>query len=277
MKDGMLAFSDYPMFGRVMADEAICKRVVEAILGEEIGRIEVINAEQAIEPALSSKGIRMDVFLKASGKMYDIEMQAYGRKDLWRRLRYYQASMDVAYLRKGSNYEDLPESYIIFICTDDPLGLGIPVATFVKRCRQAPQLSVDDGTCWKILNAAYWEDAPFGELRDLLRYTAQGGLVSEASETALVREVDAAVQHANQDDLWRREAIQLLTLEQDMASQIAISRREGKAEGRAQGKAEMAALMRRLLDEGRIEEAQKAASDAIFCEELLEQAKAEKK
>ena len=82
MKDGMLAFSDYPMFGRVMADKAICKRVVEVILGEEIGRIELINAEQAIAPALSSKGIRMDVFLKASGKMYDIEMQAYGRKDL---------------------------------------------------------------------------------------------------------------------------------------------------------------------------------------------------
>lgn len=174
--------------------------------------------------------------------------------------------MDVAYLHKGKGYEELPDSLIIFICPNDPLGLGVPLATFVRRCRQAPNLKVDDGTCWKVLNAPYWRQVPVGELRDLLRYIAQEGV----PETSLVQEIDAAVQHANQDDLWRREAVQLLTLEQDMASQINISRREGKAEG----KAEMAALVRLLLEEGRTDDLERAVRDRAFCDELLAQMEA---
>lgn len=110
MKDRDLKFSDDPMFTRVMADEGICKAVVEAVLGEEVGRVEVLNVEQALEPLLGSKGVRMDVFMRASGKMYDIEMQACRRRDIWRRMRYYQASMDVADMRKGGDYDKMPQA-----------------------------------------------------------------------------------------------------------------------------------------------------------------------
>ena len=46
------------------------------------------------------------------------------RKDLPRRSRYYQGQIDLAYLEKGSGYDELKDSFIIFICRFDPFGHG---------------------------------------------------------------------------------------------------------------------------------------------------------
>ena len=47
--------------------------------------------------------------------------------------------------------------------------------------------------------------------------------------------------------------------------------KEGKAEGIAEGKSKMADLMKRLLDENRIEDAKHAAEDPAYCDELMKQ------
>ena len=47
--------------------------------------------------------------------------------------------------------------------------------------------------------------------------------------------------------------------------------KEGKAEGIAEGKSKMADLMKRLLDENRIEDAKRAAEDPTYCDELMKQ------
>mgnify|MGYP007079222868 FL=1 len=56
---------------------------------------------------------------------------------------------------------------------------------------------------------------------------------------------------------------------------IAKGRAEGKAEGIAEGNVEgknqMADLMKRLLDENRIEDAKRAAEDSAYCDELMKQ------
>ena len=56
---------------------------------------------------------------------------------------------------------------------------------------------------------------------------------------------------------------------------IAKGRAEGKAEGIAEGNVEgknqMADLMKRLLDENRIEDAKRAAEDPVYCDELMKQ------
>ena len=46
---------------------------------------------------------------------------------------------------------------------------------------------------------------------------------------------------------------------------------KGKAEGNAEGKSQMADLMKRLLDENRIEDAKRAAEDLAYCDELMKQ------
>ena len=52
---------------------------------------------------------------------------------------------------------------------------------------------------------------------------------------------------------------------------IEKGRAEGIAEGNAEGKNQMADLMKRLLDENRIEDAKRAAEDPAYCDELMKQ------
>ena len=51
----------------------------------------------------------------------------------------------------------------------------------------------------------------------------------------------------------------------------AEGRAEGIAEGNVEGKNQMADLMKRLLDENRIEDAKRAAEDPAYCDELMKQ------
>ena len=56
-------------------------------------------------------------------------------------------------------------------------------------------------------------------------------------------------------------------IEKGMAEGMA----KGRVEGNAEGKNQMADLMKRLLDENRIEDAKRAAEDPAYCDELMKQ------
>ena len=60
-------FTNNWMFGRVMTDESICRDVIRAVLGIEAVRIDYLNAEQVLDPAPESHGVRMDVYARERG------------------------------------------------------------------------------------------------------------------------------------------------------------------------------------------------------------------
>ena len=63
-----IAFTNRWMFGRVMLDESVCKDVIRCVLGIEAERIEYLNAEQVLEPAIDSRGVRMDVYARDASR-----------------------------------------------------------------------------------------------------------------------------------------------------------------------------------------------------------------
>ena len=52
--------------------------------------------------------------------------------------------MDVDNLLRGQSYANLKESYVIFICTQDPFGVGLPVYTFRSVCGEDGSILLDD-------------------------------------------------------------------------------------------------------------------------------------
>ena len=60
-------------------------------------------------------------------------------------------------------------------------------------------------------------------------------------------------------------------IEKGRAEGIAEGRAEGIVKGNTEGKSQMADLMKRLLDENRIEDAKRAAEDLAYCDELMKQ------
>lgn len=280
MGEARLEFSDRWMFNRVLCQERVCRRVIRAAFGIDAGEITYLNAEQACEPSAEGRGVRMDVVARGGGRCYDIEMQMAREPALGRRMRYYQAAMDASELERGDGFGALPESYILFVCLSDAYGLGLPEYTLERACLEAPGMDAGDGSHWKVLNACAWADAGAGDLRDLLRYLREGSARGELS-----REIDSLVDEYNGDRKW---VSRVMMLEEDIARRcrreraegreegLAAGREEGRAEGRAQGAEETAALMARLLADGRIEDASRAATDADYRRQLLSEGCGEK-
>ena len=52
--------------------------------------------------------------------------------------------MDVDNLLRGQSYAELKESYVIFICTQDPFGVGLPVYTFRSVCSEDGSILLND-------------------------------------------------------------------------------------------------------------------------------------
>ena len=115
-----LTIKDNFMFGAVMCDETNCKELLELILPFPIERVE-ISKEKSILYHPEYKGVRLDVFAKDEhGTHYDIEMQALPKSSITKRSRYYHSQMDMEFLLSGEDYDQLPDSYVIFICDFDP-------------------------------------------------------------------------------------------------------------------------------------------------------------
>lgn len=279
MKNGVLEFKDAPMFGKVMRDPEICKGVLERILGFEIERIEYLNTEQTFDPATDAKGVRLDVFAKGSGRVYDIEMQIAYRYDLGRRMRYYQSVIDQACLDQGENYLLLPESYIIFVCDFDPYGVGLPAYHLERRCEEDAAIQLGDDAHWLVLNASAWDKDEEQARSKLLRYVH----TNHASDDGLIHRIEDAVDQTNADAVWRESAVGFMTVEHDHRAQMYGARREGLRlgmeeglkQGLEQGRKEEAArystLIDALLDAGRVDDLKRAADDPTFRQSLLEE------
>ena len=207
-------FTNHIMFNLIMSsNEEVCRGVLEASLGFEIGRIEQVKAEEALVPAIDARGVRFDVFAKADGKLFDVEMQAWPQSQLAKRVRYYQSAMDVDTLKRGANFANLPESFVIFICKGNPLGLSEAKTTFRMRADGPQGALLNDGRTAIVLAAANWEHAQDEGLRQMLRYVEEGPQTADGTDP-LVSKIDDEVELMNGDE----RTVGFMTAEMDRAA-----------------------------------------------------------
>ena len=138
------------------------------------------------------------------GTVYNVEIQTTRKKNLPKRIRYYQGMIDLNIIDKGKNYSDLKKSFVIFIATYDPFGRGRYVYTFRNRCEEEDGLYLEDGTTKIILNAAGRKGEITQELKETLDYMA--GKVPEGD---YAKKLDSAVQEVKKSEKWRREYMTL--------------------------------------------------------------------
>ncbi len=225
-----LTFTDDGMFQAVMKDPDLCAELVERLLHIKVSHIEYPELEKKIAPYFSSKGVRMDVYLKDSDKIIDVEMQSYPHAALPLRTRYYQSMIDADNLLKGQGYEDLKASYIVFICTDDPFRdergkkYGLPCYTLTTKCHEAQELNFNDKIKKVIYNASGYEKESDARIRDFLRFV----YTNDPSEDDFSGRLKKRVENLKQSERFKEAYATMGIWEMDI-------RREALAEGRAQG------------------------------------------
>jgi len=153
-----LTFTDNGMFQEVLRDPEICAELVERLLHVRVKHIEYPELEKTIAPYYTTKGVRLDVYLKDEDKIIDVEIQSYPQEALGKRTRYYQSMIDIDALMKGQDYSELKDSYILFICKYDPFRdvndnhFGLPCYTFSNNCNENPEVNLNDKSLKVIYN-----------------------------------------------------------------------------------------------------------------------------
>ena len=236
-----LTLKDNFMFGAVMMEEENCKRFLELALGFPIERVEV-SKEKSIVYHPEYKGVRLDVYAKNEhNTRYNVEMQVAKKAELGKRVRYYHGQIDMELLLSGSDYTELPEVYVIFICDFDPFGKKKYRYTFTKQCEEEPGAQLQEG-CKSIFLSTRGEndrEVP-GELVSFLNFVKAD--LSE-SETDFEDDFVEKLQNTIRRIKSNREMEERFMIFEEM---LRDERAEGKAEGIAEGKTE--AVLEMLLE-----------------------------
>lgn len=169
-----LTFKDNFMFAAVMLDEENAKGVVERALGIHVDHVE-ISYEKSIVYNPEYKGIRLDVYLRDDrNRHFNVEMQV-ANTEIFKRSRYYHSQIDMELLSTGIDYEQLPESYVIFLCDFDPIGVGKYKYTRRQVIEEDRNYEYDDGSYTVFLSTVGTnENEVSQELVTFLKYVGAG-------------------------------------------------------------------------------------------------------
>ena len=229
-----LDITDDFIFTQVMRNKKLCRTLLEMILKLKVGKIKFLTSHHAIQIDPNAKGIIMDVYLKDENKVINVEMQASNHGDLPRRARYYQAAADIDTTPKGSQYSDLKQNYVIFICTFDPFDRNLPRYTFQYTCQETDhQLKLEDGSLRIFLNTATEELSNLDQKLEAFYHYIQKGVV----ESELTQNISRKITTLKNDSIVRRF---YMTWSITMADMRHEGFEEGLQQGREQGAYEKA-------------------------------------
>ncbi|MBO4835724.1 MAG: Rpn family recombination-promoting nuclease/putative transposase [Lachnospiraceae bacterium] len=264
-----LDFQDWYIFGRVMEDPELCHDFLATLLQEEIGALTSIVREKELEVVVDGKRVRMDIYAtEEAGPIYNAEMQNRNKQkveelQLPLRSRAYQSLIDNDLLDRKTEYKDLPDSNVIFICTFDPFGEGKYRYAFQNTCEENTELKLADRTRKIFFNATSQDpDMPVA-IRALFDY-----IMEKRVEDKLTERIDGAVEHikrsSSERSFYMKNAFRYLDMRDEARAEgLEEGREEGRAEGRAEG---------RVIgfEEGKASVIEDALRNGKTCEEIAE-------
>ena len=206
-----LTFTDDFMFCKAMQNPDLCKGLIEMILADTIGKITYISIQHNLKNYEQAKSVRFDVLVQTeNGNLYDVEMQVSNEKNIPKRMRFYQAAIDISFLDKGNFYNDLNDSFIIFICLFDVIGKNRLVYTFENICIEDKNISLQDGTKKVIINSEAFKNTEDKDLKEFLEYLKTGKATNE-----FTRRIEKMIQTIKQNEQARQEYRLMSTFEMD--------------------------------------------------------------
>ena len=133
-------------------------------------------------------------------------------------MRYYEAMLDMDALMKGEPYDKLKDSYILFICKNDPFKdknekpFGLPRYSFRSVCQENNCVNLDDKSLKVIYNATAYEKEKDERVRALLRFVQ----TNESGEDGLTNRLAALVKKMKENEQLRQEYMAMNLHDYDM-------------------------------------------------------------
>ena len=236
-------FTNDLIFRWVMEHEENCLAILRAILPDlKITAVKRRENEHPINYLAfdDERGVRFDAIIEDDReRFYDVEMQVANQLGLGKRVRYYQAQLDQETLKKGEDYDDLRESYVIFFCAFDPCGQDRRLYQFHYYEDDDRQLRLSTNSHVILINALGTKGQITPALAAVLDVMNRRRDNANPLAVRLVKEID----DYNRDKKRRRALMNLKMRLKDewrlgLSEGLDQGRAEGKAEGLSQGRAE---------------------------------------
>lgn len=192
---------DY-MFDIATLDIEVCKDIVELAMNIRIRDIRWKEGQKVIHNLPGKRGIRLDFYIEdVNGEIFNVEMQIRNVGNLPKRTRFYKSLIDSPILKAGEKgFDNLPPTYIIFICGFDPFGYGKYRYTFQNRCKEVPELMLEDDCTTIFLSTKGNNDQEVeSALVDFLKFVKNSTKeVAESSEDARIQYIYKKIESLKQ-------------------------------------------------------------------------------
>ena len=223
-----LTIKDSFMFSAVMENEETCRQLLEIALSMKILNVTVIT-EKTLSYHPNYHGVRLDVLAEEHGtrRRFNVEMQVERIKNLPKRVRYYHTQMNIDALAAGKDYDELPDTYVIFICDFSPFETEKCRYRYTFRTRSDEDgQSLDDGSISVILSTKGQNDSEVPkELLRFLKYVENPQHPTEDTVSdPYVRSLDRQVAAIKRNRDWEAKFV----LFKEMMNK---EREEGRKEG----------------------------------------------
>ena len=227
-----LTLLDRFLFSETIEDPRNLQIILEIILGKEVLLKYLPQPEKEQKKSPLYRYIRVDVWSEdIYNTVYDVEVQKKDTRNLPRRSRFYQSLMDGRLLKPGeSDFNQLKDICLIIIAPFDIFGYEKYQYTFEMRCREVPQLSMEDGATRIFLNTHGKNPEDVSpELVELLYYMEHSNQRTSVSyQSSRVRELQGNVTTIVENEEMGVRFMQAW-------EELLLERQEGREEGLQEG------------------------------------------
>ena len=220
------------LLDEAMEDKEAYEAAVSILLENEVELLGRTETEKELRISPELRQVRLDVIgMDDKGTVYYTEMQKRNTGNLARRSRYYQAQLDVTLLEPGSkDFNLINDSCFILIAPFDLFGKGLYRYTFEGRCRECPELKLEDGAVRIFINTKGKNPSEFSqEFLDFMEYIGKTtDETAKNSGSERIRGIHETVKRIRKSEKAGLRYMQRW-------EELAYEREEGREEGLAKG------------------------------------------
>lgn len=160
--DKLTLMDDIFMTAVFQDNTELTEKVLKIILDKDL-KVTSVKTQYAIKN-LRGRSLRLDIRAEDSeGSLYNIEIQRHDKGAGAKRARYHGGISDTNILEPGDDFENLPETYIIFITEHDVLKLNRSIY-FIERVILGTEKLFDDKLHIVYVNNSIQDETPIGKL-----------------------------------------------------------------------------------------------------------------
>ena len=148
----------------VLKDKECCEYILRIIMNDSMLTV-LDNQVQVDYKNLHGRSAVLDCVAKSGdGRLFNVEIQQESEGASPKRARYHSGLLDMNALNPGQDYEELPESYVIFITRDDVPGKGLPIYHADRVIEETGDMFGDGAHIIYVNSSIQNEDTDLGRL-----------------------------------------------------------------------------------------------------------------